>query len=117
MAHVLITGMTASQASPASLKRFRSFGGLVADVLLQSGHSGVIAPLAGNLDQYDSILVGLAPILSLGANNAYTALRLIDLLTSQNDPRLRFFVDAPTPAHITAMRVDSAIASAWSWVT
>jgi hypothetical protein len=50
------------------------------------------------LHEYDAVLVGLAPITSLGANRTYGALSIIDSLWSTN--KLFMFIDGPTVSQI-----------------
>lgn len=95
--------MTAPQASPSANERTLSFAGLIAQALRPQHTVDHVDPEVrcrlGDLLDYDVILVGLAPITALGANRAYGALSLINLL--RGDPRLRLFIDAPNPAQIT----------------
>lgn len=102
---ILITGMTASQASRASNLRSQSFAGRMFDTLRTSGHSvfwedPYVLTGPESYSHMDAILVGVAPITSLAANRTYGALHLID--TFYNDPRLSLFIDAPNPGQITA---------------
>jgi hypothetical protein len=96
----LLTGMTAQQANPASHKRAANYMGYLYDVLLTGGHEvdwtdpGVEAPL----DTYDYVVVGVAPITSLGANRSYGALSIIERLW--DSPKLTLMVDAPEPTKI-----------------
>ena len=53
-----------------------------------------------DLARFDVILLGIAPVLSVTSNKAYGVLSMIHAL--DGDPRLRFFIDAPEPARITA---------------
>jgi hypothetical protein len=50
------------------------------------------------IDSYDLVLIGLAPITSVAANYAYGALWLIDYM--HGSKKLRYFVDAPEPVKI-----------------
>lgn len=104
MSHILITGMTAAQASARANVRFTTFAGQIAAELYTAGHLVVwqdpsVHTTLDDLKHYDTVLVGLSPITGLPANRAYGALSLIGLLF--DDPRLRFFIDAPNPRQIT----------------
>jgi hypothetical protein len=102
---VLITGMTASQTSEAANSRTLSFAGVISTALSVGRHTVTIsAPemwwTLGDMSRYDSIIVGVAPVTSVTASNAYGGLHVIDLLW--NDPRLTLMVDAPRPLQIGA---------------
>lgn len=105
MSNVLITGMTASHTSEATNQRTMSFAGVVSRALVSDGHTVTIgAPdmrwTFDDIARYDSVIVGVAPITSVTASNAYGGLHVIDLLWS--DPRLTLMVDAPRPLQISA---------------
>ena len=105
MSRILITGMSASQASLNANRRSLSFAGVIHDFLTESGHDVVMCdPRVSwsleDVEEYSAVIVGVSPITSLSANKAYGALNLIDLLWE--DPRLRLLVDAPHPAQISA---------------
>ena len=105
MSKILITGMSASHASDKTNLRSLSFAGVIKLVLEQQGHEVVqVNPEVSwnlkDLEQYDSVLVGLSPITSLSANHVYGALSVIDVLL--DSPKLRLFIDAPEPGKITA---------------
>lgn len=108
MSKILVTGMTASQFSPGASKRALSFAGILVDQLQKSGHEVDWMPPQTSwnilgLDQYDSVLVGIAPVLSLAASATYGALSVIDLLWETG--KLTFFIDAPLPSLImTSLR-------------
>jgi hypothetical protein len=94
---VLLTGMTSAQCNPAAHKKVNNYSGRLAEALREAGHQVDWRDPRLNdfLDDYDSIIVGLAPLGSLGANRAYGALDVIAFL--RDDPRLRLLVDAPDP--------------------
>lgn len=102
MSKILLTGMSAPHMSTAANRRSLSFAGLVNKTLDSEHAIDWIAPsvswTADFFSQYDSIFVGVSPITSLGASNAYGALHTIGLLYA--DPRLRLFIDAPNPVQI-----------------
>ena len=105
MSKILITGMSASHASDKANLRSLSFAGVMKLVLEQQGHEVIQAnpEVSWNLqdlEEYDSVLVGLSPITSLSANHVYGALSVIDVLL--DSPKLRLFIDAPEPGKITA---------------
>lgn len=105
MKSIAISGMTASQSSYRSFNSKASFIGLVASELKDSGVAvHFIEPSVllkkSDLDQYDHVLLGIAPMLSLTANKVYGILHMINLL--KDDDSLALFVDAPEPAKIAA---------------
>jgi hypothetical protein len=105
MSKILLTGMTAAQASPSANNRNLQFAGVLYKVLTDLGHEVVWADpeLSYNtesLSSFDSILVGVSPISSLSANRVYGALNLINLLWDSN--KLTLFVDAPGTYQISA---------------
>lgn len=104
MAHVLVTGMTASQASVRANARSVSFAALMVEALQQAGHHVVwqdpsVLWTMADLAQYDYVMVGIAPITGLGANRAYGALNVVRLM--HHSPNVRYFIDAPAPWQIT----------------
>jgi hypothetical protein len=105
MSKILITGMSASHSSEKANLRSLSFAGAIKLVLEQQGHEVIQAnpEVSWNLkdlEQYDSVLVGISPLTSLSANHVYGALSVMDVLL--NSPKLHLFIDAPEPAKITA---------------
>ena len=105
MKSVLITGMTAPQASANANKRNLSFAGLMAKTLYAHGNRVVmkdpdLLKTHQDLEEFDAILVGVAPITSVSASKSYGALDLINKLWG--DDRLTLFIDAPKPSLITA---------------
>jgi hypothetical protein len=108
MKSIAISGMTASQSSEKSFYRSASFASTLYEVLKENNVSvHFIEPSVflkkSDFKQYDAILIGVAPILSLAANKAYGALHMINIL--KNDDRLRLFIDAPEPSKIhTSLR-------------
>lgn len=105
MSKILITGMSAPQASLKANLRSLSFAGLMHDVLTYADHEVTVCDprldwSADELDKYSAVIVGVSPITSLSANKAYGALGIIDLLW--DNPKLRLMVDAPHPAQIGA---------------
>jgi hypothetical protein len=98
MSNILLTGMTGPQASVRLGDRNTTFAGLIRTALEEQGHTVTWTPAsvewdAEHLSQYDTVLVGVAPVTSLSANYAYGALAVLHRLW--DDPRLRLFIDAP----------------------
>jgi len=108
MKKVLITGMSAPQTSANGNQRALSFAGVLSKVLTEAGHNVTIEPPSmwwtqEYVDSYDSVLLGISPITSLSANNAYGALHAINMLWGSD--ALTLFVDAPRPVQIpTSLR-------------
>lgn len=105
MSKILITGMSAPQASSEANKRSLSFAGLMAAVLVQQGHDVVqtdpeVSWTIEDLSEYDNVVVGISPLTSLSANRVYGALSVIDILLDTG--KLVFFIDAPEPTKITS---------------
>jgi hypothetical protein len=105
MSKILITGMSASHSSEKANLRSLSFAGVMKLVLEQQGHEVIqenpeVSWNTKDLEQYDSVLVGISPLTSLSANHVYGALSVIDVLL--DSPKLHLFIDAPEPAKITA---------------
>lgn len=103
MSRILLTGMTSTQASARLGAKNTNFAGLLKQSLELRGHTvdWLPASLSWDLDhlsQYDSVIVGVAPVTSLSANYAYGALKVIYLLWE--DPRLVLFLDAPDVGQI-----------------
>lgn len=97
--------MTAQQYSSTVATKSLSFAGIVASALNESGCSVDIAEPSvlwtdEFLSQYEKVLVGVAPPLSVAANGAYGALSTISRMN--NDRKLALFVDAPEPWKIFA---------------
>jgi len=97
---ILLTGMTSAQCNPRAHEMTGNYPGYLAHALRRVGHEvDHRDPAIGDdLSSYDSIIVGIAPLGSLGANRAYGALDTIGRLL--DDPRLRLLVDAPEPEKV-----------------
>jgi hypothetical protein len=108
MKKILITGMSAPQTSSNGNQRALSFAGVLSKVLTEAGHSVTIEPpnmrwSQEYVDSFDSVLVGISPITSLSANNAYGALHAINMLWGSD--ALTLYIDAPRPVQIaTSLR-------------
>lgn len=112
MNRVLITGMTSAQYNGA---RGTTFARLLEAAATMKGYDAVIAepPLVWEpayIEQFSKIFIGLAPVNSVAANNAYGA--LTGIKTLWDDPRLVMYIDAPDPMKIktgltAALRVGS----------
>lgn len=102
---ILICGMTAVQSSRTLSTRNFSFAGSITSALTDKKTEVVWADptielSAKHYDQYDAVLAGIAPVLSLTASKSYGVLALIDTLYGSD--KLRLFVDAPEPTKIHA---------------
>lgn len=105
MAKILITGMTSPQSSQRLNAKSMSFAGAIEKILVSSGHDvdwlGLRVDMTKkDVESYDVILLGVAPILSVTSNRAYGVLSMLDILW--DDERLKIFIDTPTPASISA---------------
>jgi len=105
MSKILLTGMSAAQASRKANARTLSFAGVLEKSLTSAGHDVLWeVPSIGwtkeFLDQFDSVIVGISPLTSLSANYCYGGLHVITELL--DDKRLRLLVDSPQPGQITA---------------
>lgn len=97
--------MTAAQASPSANTRNLQFAGVLHKVLTGLGHDVTwsdpdFSYNKESLSSFDSVLVGVSPISSLGANRVYGALNLIEMLWGSS--KLTLFVDAPNTYQISA---------------
>jgi hypothetical protein len=103
---VLITGATAAQTSPRVGERSPTFATLLKFILECDGHSVFwlrkpsVTMTKEELDEYDVILVGLAPTTSITAHHLYGSLSIIELAKELG--KLRLFMDAPEPQKIYA---------------
>lgn len=105
---ILLTGMTAPHTTLRANSRALSFAGQIVETLSAGGidtradlvwEDPKVENDAAYYDQFDCVIVGLAPFTALGATRAYGALSAISYL--YDDPKLRLFVDAPNPSQIT----------------
>lgn len=95
---VLITGMTAHHYSPVVIDRTASFAQAATTLLRDSGVAVSIAQPTVHwndfyLEDYDHILLGIAPPMALSANSIYGALHVIG--TMYDSDKLTFFIDSP----------------------
>lgn len=100
---VLLTGATAAQTSLKVGERSPTFATLLKFILECDGHSvSWLKPKTTmtkeELDQYDVILVGLAPTTSLASHSLYGSLSVLSY--AQELGKLRTFIDAPEPYKI-----------------
>lgn len=100
---VLLTGTTASQVSPKRNPAIPTFSGLVNKALLQDRHDVTwvnpsVTLSKEYLDEFDSIVVGLAPPTSTAAHRIYGALSVSQLARELG--KLVLVVDAPEPKRI-----------------
>ena len=113
MKNILLTGMTAQHTSKTLSAKTQSFSGLVGTALTEHGwnvdqQAPSIAWTKQDLDKYDAIVVGIAPLTSTSAHRTYGALSMLEVL--KDDDRLTLLVDAPESYKIwTSLRaVDRA---------
>lgn len=97
--------MTAQHTSRRAHARSATFSGLLAESMASAGWvADMIEPSMAwtdqDLDDYDAVVVGLAPLTSTSAHRAYGALSVLQRLN--NDPRLSVLVDAPEPYKLVA---------------
>lgn len=95
--------MTASQSSSKANKKSLAFAGVIDKVLTEKGHEVTwadpsVAMTLDELNKFDVVLVGLAPVTSMSANRVYGALSVIDAMWSS--PKLTIFVDTPNASQI-----------------
>ena len=95
--------MTAPQASENANARNLGFVGVLNAVLSDAGHevtwiSPSVHMTKESLNQFDSVIVGVTPITSVGASRAYGALSLIGHLWG--DSKLTLLIDAPSSSQI-----------------
>jgi hypothetical protein len=95
---VMLTGMTSQHASPSSAVRAMNFTGLLKRALAGAGASvnqcePSVAWRESDFDEYDAVVVGVSPVLSLAANRAYGALNVIHWLWGSG--KLSLYIDAP----------------------
>ena len=95
---VLITGCTAQQSSNKTASRTPTFSALLAKALEDGGASvEVVEPstllTSQKLEEYDSVLVGIAPPTSLSANKVYPAFAIANRARKMGN--LSLFIDAP----------------------
>jgi hypothetical protein len=105
VARIFITGMTSAQSSQSLNTKSLSFSGGLAKVLTSAGHEVQIGESSvfntkKDFKNFDAILVGVSPILSVTSNKAYGALNAINVL--KDDKRMRIFVDSPNQWRISA---------------
>lgn len=97
--------MNASQASEKSNSRNLGFSGLVNKVLTEMGHevtwkSPSIYITDDELNRFDSVIVGVAPLTSLSSDRVFGALSIINKLWSSD--KLSILLDSPTPSQISS---------------
>jgi hypothetical protein len=97
--------MTSPQSSRRLNAKSMSFTGAIVNILENLGHhvewgSPSVSVSKKDFDNYDIIIIGVAPPMSIASNNAFSALNMVDLLW--DDERLRLLVDSPSPESILA---------------
>ena len=100
MAKILVTGSSSSQCSKSSNARNLRFGGLLEKALSDAGHQVDFMPPSVKMteeevSQYDSVIVGLAPLTSISSHYMYGALSVLG--HAMNAGNASTFVDAPEP--------------------
>lgn len=103
MKRILITGMTSPQASSGLGDRNTTLAKLMTQSIETRNHAVTWKPAdlvtdPRQLDGYDAVVIGVAPVTSLSANYSYGALTTMYHLL--DDPRLTLFIDAPDPGQI-----------------
>ena len=104
MSKIFLTGMTAPQSSLNANTKNLSFSSAINLALQNAGHTVVwgdpkIDITKEELDSYDSVVVGIAPITSLSANKIYGALNIINSLWGSE--KLILLIDAPNISQIS----------------
>lgn len=102
---ILITGCTASQASARTVASPINFVNLMQRALLDAGVDVVVQPPSINrtieeLEQYDKVILGIAPPTSASAHYLYQAFSVGHKANKIGN--LQLFVDAPEPHKIQA---------------
>jgi hypothetical protein len=103
MSKILLTGMTAPQASENANARSLGFVGILNAVLSDAGHevtwiSPSVHMTKESLEQFDCVVVGVTPVTSVGASRAYGALSIIDHMWGNN--KLVLLIDGPNSSQI-----------------
>ncbi len=109
---ILVTGMTSRQANPRAAERAQNFTGLlVAALQVEPNEVHWREPdvtwTREYLDDYDHVIVGVSPLLSLASNRAYGALNVIGHMW--DDGPLTLLLDTPDAKKVaTNLKVVSA---------
>jgi hypothetical protein len=109
---ILVTGMTSRQANSRSAARAVNFTSLLVDALqVEPNEVHWLEPdvtwTREFLDDYDQVIVGVSPLLSLASNRVYGALNVIGHMW--DDGPLTLFLDAPDAKKVaTNLKVVSA---------
>lgn len=92
---ILVTGMTSRQANPDASIKAVSVAWLLTEAMRDAGHEVEFRNphVEEDLDSFDRVFVGLAPLHGLGSNRAYGALSAI--LRTIADGRLTLYIDDP----------------------
>lgn len=114
MKKVLITGSTSSQVSIEAQRRSPRFCGLLNSAFSYSGTQAEVRNVTfesfekEKLDNYDLVIVGLAPFTSLSANTIFNSLHTINMLRGSS--KLKIVLDAPEP-HLVYRSFRSVLAN------
>ena len=105
MAKIFLTGMTAPQTSEKVNKNSKTFSSILHEVLTSAGHDVTwsapsVTATKTDLEYFDSVIVGLAPVGSLTSHKIYGALNIIDL--AKKSGKLTLFLDLPNASLITS---------------
>lgn len=105
MGKVLLTGMSAPQASAKANTTNLGFASLIEKALSTAGHDVVWTDPNINfskemVESFDSVIVGVSPLTSLGSNRAYGALAVIGAVLQYAPEKLSLLVDAPNVSQI-----------------
>ncbi len=99
---IAITGMSSQHCSYAYHQRAASFAGLLADTFRAAGHVAVVRQPFNDLRHetrdYDIILIGVSPLLSISSLTAYSA--LANIAQRAQHSAVGLFVDTPDVAKI-----------------
>jgi hypothetical protein len=100
---ILLTGCTAQQASKEISNKLPTFSSTLQEILLLNHEVDLLSPsqdLIEEVESYDAVVVGLAPLTSLSANKIYPAFALAN--RAKDVGNLILSVDAPEPHKIQA---------------
>ena len=104
MSKIFITGMSAQHASPSANSKNLSFAGVLNAVLSSTNKHEItwaspsVYMTKESLDKYDLVLVGVAPVTSVGSNRVYGALSVIGEMWGSS--KLKLFTDSPSKSQI-----------------
>jgi hypothetical protein len=100
---ILLTGCTAQQTSRVISEKLPTFSSALQDMLMSDHEVDLLPPtqdLVESVEEYDAVVVGLAPLTSVTANKIYPAFVLAN--RAKEVGNLILSVDAPEPHKIQA---------------